>query len=58
MPDFEDVAYEDSVSSDTYDEDPSDVLWEWEDDFTAPEDSRDYEMWPLEDCAAENYGEF
>lgn len=55
--DWEDVAFEDSVSSPS-DEDPSDALWEWEDEFMAPTDSRDYEMWSPEDCAAENVGEF
>lgn len=52
--DFDDVAYEDSVSSDTYDE--SEALWEYEDAFMAPDDSRDYELLDACDCAAEMLG--
>lgn len=58
-----DIAYEDSVSSDTgfaydgepamtWDEDPS----EWV-DFPEPCDWRDYECLDLSDCAAEMLGE-
>ena len=61
--DFDDVAYEDSVSSDTgfafdgepvmtWEEDPS----QWA-DFPEPSDYRDYELLDACDCAAEMLGE-
>lgn len=62
MIDPEDIAYEDSVSSETYDyEEDEEGPYNWFSNVSCisyEEDSRDYETWSPEDCVAENVGEF